>query len=369
MVKEETLYKVLGKKTGAEVIRASFNESELQGGTLGDVRLVKGEVEIAAGDLLPYKVVWKTQKKWERPGDPLSWRREYDLYNSGFGENCFETFRPPTCYHAEMNEAEDEIQLWMEYAEGASGKDLTMDMMEKAAYEIGRFQGKLFTQPDASVKPANFGDVGYLRRDYEQWHTLSHNLEAHLSEYSELTDEQKQQLRDGTVKLQEGEAYEYTYLRTDFCKIPQHLKQMFYDIDDNMDAFFEGIGRLPVVLCHRDYWIENIFHDEGNIRLIDWDTSGWGYLGEDLASLIADDYGFDEFEELCERLIPAYYKGAAEYMDVSAIANGTEKNYIKEMILLKFGYRQVQDFIFADEDEEEDRVEAVKALQKIYEMK
>lgn len=354
---------------GAEVIRASFNESELQGGTLGDVRLVEGVAETVNGDSLPYKVVWKKQRKWERPGDPLSWRREYDLYRSDFGTICSEVLRWPICYHTEMNEAEDEIQIWMEYAEGASGKALTIDMLERAAYEIGRLQGRIYANPDAVGKLANFGDTGYLRRDYEQWHTLSHNLEAHLSEYSELTNEQKQQLRDGKVRLREGESFEYTYLRTDYCHIPQHLKQMIYDIDDNLDALFEGIARLPVVLCHRDYWLENIIYNEGKIRFIDWDTSGWGYLGEDLASLIADDYDFDRFEEFCERFIPAYYKGVGEYMDVSAIASGGERNFIKEMILLKFGYRQVQNYIFAEEDEEEDRIEAVKALQKIYEMK
>jgi aminoglycoside phosphotransferase (APT) family kinase protein len=368
MVDKEKLYKVLRKMLGAEVIRASFNESELQGGTVGDVRLVEGSAETAAGDCVPYKVVWKTQKKWERPGDPLSWRREYDLYKSGFGAICFETFRWPVCHHAEMNETEDEIQIWMEYAEGVSGKNLTVDMLERAAFEMGRFQGRLFSQPEAVGALTNFGDAGYLRRDYAQWHTLNDNFEAHLSEHSPLSDEQKQQLRDGTVTFREGKSYEYTYLRTDFCKIPQHLKQMVYNIDDNLDTLFEGIARLPVVLCHRDYWVENIVYNEGKIRLIDWDTSGWGYLGEDLASLIADDYDFDKFEELCERVIPAYYRGAAEYMDVSAIASGAEKNYVKEMILLKFGYRQVQDFIFAEEDEEGDRVEAVKALQ-IYEMK
>jgi len=46
---------------------------------------------------------------------------------------------------------------------------------------------------------------------------------------------------------------------------------------------------LPIVLCHRDFWIENIFLSQGKLRLIDWDCVGWGFAGEDIASLIADD--------------------------------------------------------------------------------
>jgi tRNA A-37 threonylcarbamoyl transferase component Bud32 len=362
MVKEETLCKVLANKFGAEVVRAVFNEKELQGGTLGDVRLVEGTAVTQNGDEVPYKVVWKTQKKWERPGDPGSWRREYDLYKSDFGTICSEVLRWPVCYHAEINESGDEIQIWMEYAEGVSGRDLTVDMLETAAMEIGRFQGRIFSQPEAVQGLTNFGDIGYLRRNYAQWHRLDHKLEDFFSEYSPLSDKQKQELRDGTVRLHENKSYEYTYLRTDNCKIPQHLKQMIYDIDDNLDKIFDNVSRLPVVLCHRDYWVENIIYNEGSIRLIDWDTAGWGYLGEDLASLIADDYDFDKFEELCDRLIPAYYKGVAEYMDISGISN----HYIKEMILLIFGYRMAQNFMFADDDAE--RGEALTALQKVWEM-
>jgi len=46
------------------------------------------------------------------------------------------------------------------------------------------------------------------------------------------------------------------------------------------------IERLPVVLCHRDFWVANIFYKDQKILLLDWDTTGWGYMGEDIASWI-----------------------------------------------------------------------------------
>jgi len=307
---------------GVSVRRAEYKETELQGGTVGDVRLIEGTFETENGDKLPYKFVLKTQGKWERPGDPDSWRREYDLYLSDLGE----VFRPK-CYHAEMSG--DKFQIWLEYVEGVSGNALTTEMLEQAAYEIGRFQGEIFSKPELVKDLSNFGDTGYLKRDYEQWHSP-------------------------------GKSFEYSYLRSAYCALPQHLKQMIFDIDDNMDTLFDRISKLPVVLCHRDFWLENIIFSDGKIRLIDWDTSGWGYLGEDLASLIADDIDFKNFEEYCQRLIPAYYRGISEYMDIS----GIKDRFIREMILIKFGYRMVQAFMFAENASESE--EAVQALQKVF---
>jgi thiamine kinase-like enzyme len=349
----ETLHHVLNKMFGVNVHRAEYKETELQGGTLGDVRLIEGTFETESGEKLPYKVVLKIQGKWERPGDPDSWRREYDLYLSDLGE----VFRPK-CYHAEMSG--DKFQIWLEYVEGVSGNALTTEMLEQATYEIGRFQGEIFSRPELAKDLFNFSDTGYLKRDYEQWHRLEYSFEQFIAEGDHLPDNIKQALKDGEIQLIPGKSFEYSYLRSAYCALPQHLKQMIFDIDDNMDTLFGEISKLPVVLCHRDFWLENIIFSDGKICLIDWDTSDWGYLGEDLASLIADDYDFNNFEEYCQRLIPAYYRGISEYMDIS----GIKDRFIREMILIKFGYRMVQAFMFAENASESE--EAVQALQKVF---
>ena len=361
VVSKETLCVVLGKMLSANIVGADYRATELHGGTLGDVRLVEGIAETTNGDKLPYKVVLKTQQKWERPADPDSWRREHDLYVSDLGAVLTEHFRWPGCYHTEMSE--NEIQIWMEYARGVSGEDLTIEMLEQAAFELGRFQGKIYSQPELVKALSNFGNTGYLKGDYEQWHTQKYSYEELIAEDCPLEDEQKEAIKNGAIQLVEGKSFEYSYLRSDECGIPQHLKQMIMSIDDTMDTLFNEISKLPVVLCHRDFWIENIIYVDGKIRLIDWDTAGWGFLGEDLASLISDDIDYENFEEYCQKLIPAYYNGISEYMDISNISH----KFIREMILIKFGYRLVQGFMFADDDEE--REEAVNALQKIFAMK
>ena len=73
------LMRVLSKMLGTSIIHTDYKIKQLQGGTLGDVRLFTGVAETFDGRKLPYNVVLKVQKKWERPGDVNSWRREYDI--------------------------------------------------------------------------------------------------------------------------------------------------------------------------------------------------------------------------------------------------------------------------------------------------
>lgn len=360
-IKSETLSHVLSKMLSVDIIRASCQTKQLQGGTLGDVRLVTGMAETIEGKKLPYKVVLKIQKKWERPGDPDSWRREYDLYTSDFGKVFADLLRWPEYYHAEMND--EEIHLWIEYIDGISGDRLEIETLELAATELGRFQGKIYKQKEM-LRNTNFlSEPDALRKNYEQWHTQTFSYEFLISDQCRLPGFLKQMLKNGEIQLYSGKSFEYGCLRSVRCDIPEYLKQMLFDIDDNRDAIFNSLKRLPVVLCHRDFWIENIFLSDGRIRLIDWDCAGFGYLGEDIASLIYDDTETENLHEYFRRIIPAYIKGISEYLEVPQDFN----KYIQKMILIVFGYRTVQDYIFTQSPDAKE--EQVKRLQKIYEMR
>ena len=328
-VKPETLELVLSKMLQKTIIRADYQLKELQGGTLGDVRLVTGMAESSDGDNLPFKIVWKTQKKFERFGDPDSWRREYDLYTSDFQKLCSDSFRLPECYHAEIND--DGIQLWMEYIDGVSGLDLTSEMVEQIAEELGRFQGQLYTeQPNILGNLPNLSNMEYMKNvylRYQSWNVL------------------------------------HDYIRSSDCEIPQHLCKMLIDIDNDADEIFSRIAKLPIVLCHRDFWVENIFYSDRKIVLIDWDTAGWGYMGEDIASLITDEADVRHMIEYYQKCIPAYYRGFSEYADVSHISD----HCIYELILVMFGYRLVEWYKFAESPD--DKLMHLNVLQQIYEMR
>ncbi|HEX2945739.1 MAG TPA: aminoglycoside phosphotransferase family protein [Clostridia bacterium] len=360
-IKYETLIHVLSKMLCTSIVGADYQTKQLHGGTLGDVRLVTGTAVTADNKAIQYKVVFKLQKKWMRPGDPNSWRREYDLYVSDLGKSFTNLFSWPECYHTEMNG--DEIQTWMEYIDGVSGSSLTIEMLEQAALELGRFQGRYSGQSDGLRNILCLGDAGYLEREFKQWHTQTFTYDFLISEPCHIPGFLKQMLKDGRIQLIDGKSFEYGYLRSSGCDIPKHLKEMLIDVDDHKEELFEKLKTLPVVLCHRDFWNENIFFTDGLIRLIDWDTAGWGFLGEDIASLIVDDMDVGRFEENYRRLVPAYLKGLSEYMDVPE----AEELRILEMILVKFGYRMMQEHMFTESPDEQ--VWGVKALQKIHEMR
>ena len=85
---------------------AGYMVTKFNSGSVGNVALITGTIEGK-----PFQVVRKTQKKWDRPGDPDSWRREYDLYVSDLGKVFTDALRWPICYHAEISA--DETQLWL----------------------------------------------------------------------------------------------------------------------------------------------------------------------------------------------------------------------------------------------------------------
>ncbi len=327
-VNTKTLIHVLSKMLGVNVINATYQTKHLHGGTVGNVCLVTGIAEIGDDEELPYSVVLKIQKKWNRYGDSDSWRREYDLYASNLDEVFSDSFRWPKCYHAELNN--DETQIWMEYVEGVSGQDMTAEMYEHAAEELGRFQGRLYVEKsDVLRQLSNLSKVDLVKKNY-----------LHYKSWNEV----------------------YDYIRHDNCEIPKHICNMLIDIDENSDEIWRRIENLPIVFCHRDFWITNIFYVDKKIILIDWDTTGWGYMGEDVASLIADEVEIDYMVECYHKCIPAYYKGFSEYADISHISD----NYVRELILFMFGYRLIEGYKYAESPDEKKL--HLNTLQKIYEM-
>jgi len=359
LLNQETLIGVLSKVLSKKISLVDAQTKRLAGGTVGEVFLVEGVAWTTEGDKLPYELVLKIQEKWERPGDLMSWRREYDLYASDFAMVFSDLFCWPLCHHASMDG--DTYQLWMERARGNSGEDLTTDMLEKAALELGRFQGRVHHYSETLRQLGCLGDLGYMERDHEEWEVQRYNYDFLCSEQCRIPEHVKKMIRKHPWN--NGKTIEYNYLRSDECDIPIHLKQMIIDIDDNRKTIFEKMKRLPVVLCHRDFWFENIFYDEGRIVLIDWDCAGWGFLGEDIASLIADDTKTECLHEYYQRFIPAYLKGLSEYMEIPVM----EKMRIWEMILIKFGYRMVQNHMFTES--QSIKRKQVKRLQAIFEMK
>ena len=324
----EKLKRALSNMFDIEITHADYAMQQLHGGTLGDVQLISGIAQTIDDEQIPYNIVLKAQKKWERYGDSGSWHREYDLYTSRFYTLFDESLRWPDYYYAEMSS--DKWLIFMEYIEGVTGSDLTVDMFESAAEELGRLQGRLYIKNSPILQDlTNLSHKDAMKEYY-----------YHYRNWAEI----------------------YNYVRSADCEIPKHLRDMIVDYDSKAESIWESIEKLPVVLCHRDFWITNIFYLDGKIRLIDWDTTGWGYLGEDIVSLIADEADTKYMLEYYKRCVPAYLKGFSEYVDVSYIND----LYIKERIILHFGYRLVEWYKYAETTESKQL--QIETLEKIYEI-
>lgn len=286
----------------------------------------------------PYKMVWKVTRKWSRPGDPLSWRREYDWIHANSNVNLGSKLRIPTCYHMELNEIEN--HLWMEYVEGVSGKALSQSMLEEVAFQWGAFQSRSASESKL-LEVGNLSDVSFLESELTRWYHNPYQYQFLYSDSCPIPQAMKDILR--RHDWDDGYSIVYHYVRSDECDLPEHLKAMIIDLDHSRDAVFLRFSRLPMVISHRDIWEENLIYRDGLIYLIDWDCVGRGYLGEDLASLIADDTPTDQLNARFRALYEEYLSGYCTNRGESIL----EPKDIVLMILIKYGYRLIDNYWFA----------------------
>ncbi|MCL2775398.1 MAG: aminoglycoside phosphotransferase family protein [Oscillospiraceae bacterium] len=335
----ETLILVLNKMFCKNIINADYQTEQLKGGYVGDVSLITGTAETDSNEKLPYKVVLKVQERWERIDDPNSWRREYDLYVSNLDSMFDESFRWAKCYHAEINNDETQTQLWIEYINGVTDRNLTIEMLEKAAEELGRFQGRICAQnPPMLQNISCFSDFSFVKNLYILY-TVNDSV--------------------------------YDYIYSEDCPIPNHLRQMLIDVYGNSEIIFANRKKLPVVLCHRDLSAKNMFYFDGKIISIDWDCAGWGAMGEDITQLILPSWcrpytghtNIQYIDECYRKLIPAYFKGVLQYLNVPPIENF----YIWEMIILRYAHAFPSCYMVAKSDGEKN--ELINILQKLYDLK
>ena len=325
----EPLTKALCKKLSKTIINASYQLKEMQAGSVGEVRLITGMAETDTNEKIPYKIVLKTQKQWDRQGDKDSWRREYDLYSSDLDDLFMDAIRRPARYHAEIDCFE--TRLWMEYIEGASAMEFTCEMYERVSMALGRFQGKLYSKPSIPLQRlSNLSKTDAFEKAYLYFKSLN-----------------------GV----------YDYIRSADCELPRHLREMLIEIDNTADDLWKRIQKLPVVFCHRDPFVWNAFVTNDVVTYIDWDSAGWGYMGEDIVNLLADSADIENLVKNYRQCVPAYCHGFAQYADISHVSS----LYIIERIIMHFGYRLVEGYMLAQSsDEKKCNLDTLQRFCEIY---
>jgi hypothetical protein len=326
-------------KTG-DITDAVYATESLRGGTVGEVCRISGEAVNKNGLRFPFTLVLKEQKKWERGGDPDSWRREYDIYQKIDDLNSVlpDNIRLPVCYYAEEFVREDTPvwQIYMEDADGISSNKLTLDMLEYAMTELGKFQGYVCkNKPESLQNIACFSNRGFI------------NTERVIFIYKEVADNIEP---------------------SDCDMIPEHLRNIITDrIFTNIENTMSIANRLPKTLCHRDMQCENIFLSNVNIiTLIDWDCAGWGFIGEDVIQMISELFVcrfFDiaDFEKYSNQLLSAYKRGASEYINIDFLTD----EIFREVFMLYCGHKIFWRYKYSDTEKE--KTGWIALLHKIYE--
>ena len=339
-----SLLKALNKMFETAVTDAVFSTESLHGGTVGKVFRISGKAVTNDGSSRPYTLVLKEQKQWERGGDPDSWRREYDIYqeidklNSVLPDNI----RLPKCYYAEelIIEETPAWHIYMEDEKGSSGNKLNLDMLEYVMTELGKFQAYICKNNPASLQNIDCFSNRYIN--------LGYGKERLIFIYKEVSDNIEP---------------------VDCDIIPEHLRDILTNkILNNIDSNIAAVECLPKTLCHRDMWNANIFLSSDNIiTLIDWDSSGWGFMGEDVVQLISElfvggVFDIEDFEKYSRRLLSAYKSGASEHINIDFL---TDKIF-REIFMLYCGHKIFWRYKYSGTEEE--KIGWIKLLHKIYEM-
>lgn len=340
---------------GEKITQATKQTEELHGGTVASVFLVQGSALTSSKGEQPYQMIWKYTKKWDRPGDPLSWRREYDWVNQSKEISFHKDLRMPICYYMEMSDEGN--HLWLEYITGTSGNHLSLSMLSETAYNWGVFQGKL-SLSNVFLENKNITQPEFLEGELSQWYHNPYDYNYLCSEQCKIPSYVKDTLNNHDWN--DGFSIVYHYLRSEECDLPVYLKQMIMKIDDSKEEIYERFSKLPKVITHRDFWIENIFYQDGIIYVLDWDCVGIGYLGEDIASLIADDTPTEEIDTWLMPLFSSYKKGFQAFGNALPI----ELKDVVLMILIKYGYRLVNHYWFTDSAEKKEDI--IKRLTLYY---
>lgn len=301
--------------TGASVADAGYETETLQGGTLGEVCRVSGTAVTEDGER-PYALVVKTQRRWERHGDPQCWRREHDLYAANIVDDFPGPIKLPRCL---LLEEEDGLtRIWMEYVEGATGTRLQIDELALAAERLGSFQGAfhLKGRKDWAV-PRGYPAV---RSSYDLYQIILAGR-----------------------------------LREPIAGFPDALRHILNGYADRAADLMDAFDALPLTLCQGDVHQDNIIlREEANgtaVYLIDWDCAGYGRMGEDAVDMLMEAFVYSDREV---SLLPAYRRRIIDSYCAGARTQGADfelnDSRVRELSALAWGFRVANRYLEAGDE-------------------
>lgn len=274
----------------AEIV--SWQAEEVQGGTLGEVYILTGLARSEGQNMdLPWSLVLKIQRPYSRLGDPESWRREMYVYQSDILADLPASLRTPRCLSVSEPNSE-EIWLWLEKVEGINGTRMGFTDYVLAARHLAHYQGQFLVGRPLPSHP---------------WLSTRYWVVKTVADWGTGAIPWLRQLQN----LPEAER-----------PLPADVIEGTLHLWVERDRLLDVLNSLPQTHCHRDFFSGNVFvHNDsagvGHTSVIDWDCSGVGMIGEDIADLVGealvfDDFPLDRAEELKAAVFESYHQGLRE---------------------------------------------------------
>jgi hypothetical protein len=314
-IEKTSLLQALTSLSGKTVIDAAYEIEKLQGGSLGEVCCVSAEAVTESGRQ-HYKLVIKTQRKWERHGDPDCWRREHDLYKADIFIDFSNQVKLPRCLLLE--EEVGLTRIWMEYVEGAAGKQLHADELALAAERLGSFQADFHLRGRTGLSLLR--SYPAVRSSFDLWWKrvagpLCENIDG----------------------------------------FPEELRLILNRYSEQADELLNSFDALPVTLCQGDVHQDNlILREERNgtsVYLIDWDSAGYGRMGEDAVDVLIEAFVYSDRDvslmpDFRRRIMDGYCQGAK----LQGVDFEMKELLVRDIFALAWGYR-IADIYLNGKDE------------------
>ena len=301
----KSLLQALSNMLGVLVRDAAFETELLQGGDVGEVYRISGNAVTDHGSH-PFTLVLKKQKKWDRHGDPGCWRREYEIYRHGLDQKLLQTIKLPQCYLLE--ESGDMTHVWMEYIEGKTGNDLIhAPDLALAAEKLGELQAVFHKEGQH--------DLPFLR-----------SFPAVRSSFD---------LWWGRTKKALG---------TEIKDFPAELRNTLNDYATRADSLLDALDNLPLTLCQGDFYHDNFIFKSGlngtDIYVIDWDSAGYGRMGEDAVDVLMEAFVYSDRDvslmpDFKKCIIDGYLRGVKR----GGLEFMMDDTLVRDIFALAWGFR------------------------------
>ncbi|MFA5341360.1 MAG: aminoglycoside phosphotransferase family protein [Clostridia bacterium] len=315
-----TLINALKKKFNKDIDDVIYEASELCGGTVGEVIKIEGYA--ISGNRIPFKLVLKTQNKWDRHLDFPCWRREYDIYLNKLDKSISRFIKLPECYLLEENH--DKTKIWMEFVEGMSGEeDIDDKKLSLAAGKLGMLQADFH-------KSGNF-DLPYIRSFPA--------VESSFDLWYKYTEE---------------------VLKKPISGFPNNIREILNQYAMNSNELLASFKTLPLTLCQGDVHHDNLIFRPDNsgfdIYLLDWDSAGYGYMGEDAIDMLLEAFLYTKrnvslMNEYKRSILDSYFTGAGKSGFDYSIPDKT----VTDLFAYSWGFRVASHYLYFKTDEQKRR--------------